>query len=83
MNLEPMILALVLGLVQDAPAATPVDYLRDVKPILAARCYELPRGDPAEGGPAPRHRGIRSAAGATAGRPSSRARAARACSSTA
>ena len=39
MNLKPMILALVLGLVQEAPAATPVDYLRDVKPILAARCY--------------------------------------------
>ena len=38
MNLEPMILALVLGLAQDAPAATPVDYLREVKPILAARC---------------------------------------------
>src|SRR4051794_35731198 len=38
MNLEPMILALVLVLVRDAPAAAPVDYLREVKPILAARC---------------------------------------------
>ena len=38
MNLKPMILALVLGLVQRTPAATPVDYVREVKPILAARC---------------------------------------------
>jgi len=38
MKLQPMILAFVLGLVQPAGAAPPVDYGREVKPILAARC---------------------------------------------
>ncbi len=38
MNVKSMILALVLGLAQNATAAPPVDYAREVKPILAARC---------------------------------------------
>ena len=38
MNVKPMILAFVLGLAQNAAAAPPVDYVREVKPILAARC---------------------------------------------
>jgi hypothetical protein len=37
MNVKPMILAFVITLSQHA-AAAPVDYIREVKPILAARC---------------------------------------------
>ncbi len=83
MNVKPMILAFVLGLAQNAAAAPPVDYAREVKPILAARCTSC-------------HGAIRQKAGLRldtaefvrrggeerAGR-SSRARAGRACSSTA
>ena len=38
MNVKPMILAFVLALAQTAAAAPPVDYVREVKPILTARC---------------------------------------------
>ncbi len=38
MNVKSIILAFVLGLAQNAMAAPPVDYAREVKPILAARC---------------------------------------------
>jgi len=38
MKIKLMIVAFVLGLVQPARAAAPVDYGRDVKPILTARC---------------------------------------------
>ena len=37
MNVKPMILAFVMALAAQA-AAAPVDYVREVKPILAARC---------------------------------------------
>ncbi len=38
MNVELMMLAAVLGLAPDATSASPVDYARDIKPMLAARC---------------------------------------------
>jgi len=38
MKIKPMIVAFVLALVQPARAAPPVDYGREVKPILTARC---------------------------------------------
>ncbi len=38
MNVELMMLAAVVGLAQDATSASPVDYARDIKPMLAARC---------------------------------------------
>ncbi|MFI5461179.1 MAG: PSD1 and planctomycete cytochrome C domain-containing protein [Isosphaerales bacterium] len=38
MKIKLMILAFVLGLVEPARAAPPVDYGREVKPILTARC---------------------------------------------
>ena len=38
MNFKPMILAFVLVLAKNAAAAPAVDYVREVKPILAARC---------------------------------------------
>jgi len=38
MNVKSMILAVILGLARNATAAPPVDYAREVKPILVARC---------------------------------------------
>src|SRR3954447_20664768 len=38
MTLKPMVLAFALGLARNPAAAPPVDYTREVKPILAARC---------------------------------------------
>ena len=70
-----MVLVLLLG--ASVAAAEPVDYLRDVKPLLAGRCYVCHGVVAAEGRPAPRHREARCARAATAARPSSPARAAR------
>ena len=38
MNVELIIVAAAIGLAQDATSAPPVDYAREIKPMLAARC---------------------------------------------
>lgn len=38
MNVELMIVAAAVGLVQSGTIASPVDYAREIKPMLAARC---------------------------------------------